>query len=404
MQGNNLTSIQEMNRSLVLRLLKKNAVSTRVGIAKQTGLQQATITNIINDFMNWGIVKETGAMESERGRRSIGIALNHDDYYVLGLRLTRRYFFIGIFNLTGKAIEVKKVLFDSSDGPRSVIRRIKKASAEMMARHNDKRILTAGMALPGPYYPESGALSAITDFPGWENVSIKRELCEFFDIPLIIDHDANAGALAEWWLAPNSISRGTMVYIAAGQGVGAGIIHDGKVFRGALGTAGEIGHMTVDISGPKCVCGNRGCLTNYASSTALINEIYAINSQNRDAARGEKLTIEQAAMLIEQQDPCACKALQRIVAYLCAGINTCICSYAPDEIIIGDELSIIGPPLAAEIVKALDSSSTRSLSEHVTIKLSSFDSDPAFIGAAALAIDYALEHTRIFADTRLARG
>ena len=397
-RGNNLFSIQEMNRSLVLKLLKKQSASSRAQLSKQTGLQQATITNIINDFIVWGIVKETGRIEGVKGRKSISLAINDKDYFVAGLRLTRKYFWIGIYSITGEQIDVKKEYINSYEGPRMAVEKMKKSTVDMLGKHKDKNILALGVALPGPYYPKKGKLDVITDFPGWENIHIKEEFCNFFDIPVILDHDANAGAMAEWWIAPNSLQSGTMVYLAVGQGIGAGIVHNGKIFKGALGTAGEIGHASIDINGHVCECGNRGCLTNYASTSALLNEIKEARIIQHDSKMEEQPTIENTASAIRAKDPLVCNAFKKTIWYLCAGINSAICSYGPSEIIIGDEMSIIGQPLLDTIEEIMNTCGIKSLINQVDIKLTSFDYDPAIAGSAALAIDYALSNSHIFSQ------
>ena len=98
-KGKNLEAVQAMNRKLLLKLLQQNSMCSRANLAAQSGLKQATITNIINDFISWGLVEETGLIEGNKGRRAIGIRLKDDSYYVIGIRLSRKYFEIGIFKI-----------------------------------------------------------------------------------------------------------------------------------------------------------------------------------------------------------------------------------------------------------------------------------------------------------------
>lgn len=401
LKGNNLNDIQDMNRSLVLRLLKKNNICSRAELAKQSGLKQATITNIINDFLEWGIVKETGLMSGEKGRRCIGVQINHKEYYVIGVRLTRNFFNVGLFDIFGQRISNKRIDNNKLSGPASVVSRMKDEIAGLLGQNKDKNIIGIGIAVPGPYFRNEGRISSVTDFPGWDDIHFKQEITEAFDIPVIIDHDANAGALAEWWIAPNEMVKGTMVYIAVGQGIGAGVIHDGKLFRGALGTAGEIGHTSINFNGPLCECGNRGCLTHYVSTTDFMRRVEEAMPKYPDTALKQGFAFKDLVAAVKQGDALAVDIFGEIMQYLSAGIINVICTYGPNEIVVGDEMSEIGQLLIDMLYQLQNGHTFQSFNRQVRIRLSSFDMDPAFVGAAALAIDYCLGNTSIFESNAL---
>ena len=269
--GKNLEVIQAMNRTLLLRLLQQNHICSRANLSEQSGLKQATITNIINDFISWELVEETGLIEGCKGRRAIGIRLNTEVFYVIGVRLSRKYFEVGIFTLMGELVEEEYREYITDTKPSTVIPKKQESIRRLIARYAGKKVLAVGVAVPGPYYFEEGVIEAV--FTDWEQVSIKSMLQEGMPLPVVIDHDANAGVLAEcsFGLDPNLYE--TVVYLAVGQGIGAGIYHEGKIFRGAAGIAGEIGHASINMDGPRCECGNRGCLTCYASTIAFMDRV-----------------------------------------------------------------------------------------------------------------------------------
>lgn len=397
-EGKNLEAIQAMNRTLLLRLLQQNQICSRANLAEQSGLKQATITNIINDFISWKLVEETGLIEGSKGRRAIGIRLKENEFYVIGVRLSRKYYEIGIFTLMGELVgdEDREYIKDTS--PNLVISGILEKVQELLHDNSDKTILAVGVAVPGPYYYEEGVIESVTSFKGWKNIPIKSELQKRLPIPVVIDHDANAGVLAECFFSIHPGDHKTVVYVAVGQGIGAGIFHDGKIFRGATGIAGEIGHASVNLDGPRCECGNRGCLTSCASTLALIEMV------NGKLTKEEEVKDFGSIILpVRKRKQIFYNEFQRCIRFLSAGIINLIYSYNPDLVIIGDEMSQIGPQVIEEIHKNLDCLIERKTIDQAELRLTSFERDSAFIGAAELAIDYAFVHTELFRKGKAAQ-
>ena len=389
--GKNLEAIQAMNRTLLLRLLQQNHICSRANLAEQSGLKQATITNIINDFISWELVEETGLIEGCKGRRAIGIRLKTEGFYVIGVRLSRKYFEVGIFTLMGELVEEEYREYITNTKPSVVIPKIQEYIQRLIEDHPEKKILAVGMAVPGPYYFEEGVIEAV--FTDWENVSIKRMLQDGLELPVVIDHDANAGVLAEcsFGIDPNLYE--TVVYLAVGQGIGAGIYYEGKIFRGATGIAGEIGHASINMDGPRCECGNRGCLTCYASTLAFAERV---NQRMRNMGRQPFKQFQDLIQPVRQKDTVIYEEFQVNMRYLSAGIINLIYSYNPSLIIIGDEMSRVGEQVPEEIRYNIRQLVERKVLNQAEIRLTSFEKDSAFIGAAELAIDYAFVHTELF--------
>ena len=119
------------------------------------------------------------------------------------------------------------------------------------------------MAIPGPFIKQEGKIAVLTETAGWGNMAFKEELEKHFSYPVFMEHDANAGAYAQIWYDKTIDKNSSLIYVAIGQGVGAGIVYHGEIIKGELGIAGEIGHTTINYDGPRCECGNRGCLEKY---------------------------------------------------------------------------------------------------------------------------------------------
>lgn len=394
--GKNLEVIQAMNRTLLLRLLQQNHICSRANLSEQSGLKQATITNIINDFISWELVEETGLIEGCKGRRAIGIRLNTEVFYVIGVRLSRKYFEVGIFTLMGELVEEEYREYITDTKPSTVIPKIQESIRRLIARYAGKKVLAVGVAVPGPYYFEEGVIEAV--FTDWEQVSIKSMFQEGMPLPVVIDHDANAGVLAEcsFGLDPNLYE--TVVYLAVGQGIGAGIYHEGKIFRGAAGIAGEIGHASINMDGPRCECGNRGCLTCYASTIAFMDRV---NKRRKDLGFSPLLQFQDLIEPAQKKDEVVYSEFRTNMRYLSVGIINLIYSYNPDLIIIGDEMSRIGERVPEEIKYNISQLMERKVLKQAEIRLAAFEKDSAFIGAAELAIDYAFVHTELFRGEKI---
>lgn len=385
-QGTNHGDVQEMNRSLVIRLMRQMSVCSRADLAGATGLERATITHIINDLIDWGLVKETGLLNGKKGRRSIGITLNSEVYKVIGIRIARKYFSVGLFDIAGREYDIKTEEITSNSDSSETFRKIKSIVKNFL-NDGKENFIGIGCAIPGPFFRNEGKMALITELHGWEKISIRQELEEAFGLPVFLEHDANVGALAEWWLGSSRIQKGTMVYVAAGQGIGAGIVIDGSVFRGALGVAGEIGHASINFSGPKCECGNNGCLTNYCSTLAFKREVEKNLPDFPESMLNEGCTTDLIFKALEAEDRLALSVLEQIAGYLSFGLINIIYTYNPDVIIIGDELSKAGPRLLKICIDKIQEHVLPQIYQKLSINLSSFDKDPILIGAGALAVD-----------------
>lgn len=396
--GNNLESIQQMNRTLILKLLQQNKLCSRAKLAKQSGLKQATITNIINDFLEWGIVIENGFLEGKKGRRSIGVSINDERFFVIGVRLTRHFYNIGLFNIIGKEIYQYKSEKIVGLSPDVVLKKIKDDLKSIIKTEKEKNIISIGVAVPGPYYSREGKIELITDFPGWRKISIKEKIQKDFDIPISIDHDANAGVLAECTLSGKSYEGNTIVYLAVGQGIGCGIYHNNEIMKGSQGIAGEIGHSSIMCNGPYCECGNRGCLTLYASSIAFLNKALDERKKcsSKDTILPNKFDFYELVEAVRNKDEFAYRIFKEVMDCLSIGIINIICAYNPSLIIIGDEVSDIGQPIIDELKSRLGKLALKRAIDQTELRLTSFDKDPAYFGAAALAIDYAFSTPTLF--------
>ena len=403
-KGVNQEDIQNINRSLIIHLLRENGLCSRAQLAQMTGLKPTTITNVINDFLEWGLVKEEGLINGERGRRAIGVVLNTTNYRVIGVRLSRKYFLVGLFDISGKQIEAEKFPINKYEEPTDVFSQIKREIAKLIQNHSDSIVLAIGVAIPGPFMRREGRIVLMSEFPDWQNIFIEKELEKEFGLPVYLEHDANVGAFAEYW--NTSISREKMlVYVAAGQGVGAGIIIDGKLMKGTLGTAGEIGHMCVDYNGLYCECGNRGCLEKYCSSIAFPKAVGKKVEEGSYSIVGKDCTFNEVAEAVRKGDRLAVEEYVKECEILAVGVINLINILNPDIIVIGDDMATVAPDLMLDTVKK--TVSARVLPEilkSTTITCSNISSDSILAGACVMALEEIFKNPVIFSRQKNGSG
>lgn len=381
--GINQERIQKMNRSLMIHLLRKEGVCARTHLAKLSDLKQATVTNIINDFLDCGLVKEVGYIAGDKGRRSIGISINNDDFGVMGIQVARKNYKMGIFDLSGNLVDMRADDLSSHMSPKEIFQMVLEEAKVLMDGAGNRKVIAIGVALPGPYNIKRGRIELMTGFPGWDDIAIREELESRFHIPVFAEQDANAGALAQYWYDVEKFGNGgkeVIVYISAGQGIGAGIICGGELIKGSIGIAGEIGHTSINFKGPKCSCGNYGCLENYCSSIAFMKEINRILGQERE------YTFSEAVRMVQAGNPIVKEIFLTSCDNLAIGVVNLINSFNPSVIIIGDEMSHVIPEEMLQRIKdEVKRKILPEIYENMKITLS-FVKDSMVHGAAIAAI------------------
>lgn len=230
---------------------------------------------------------------------------------------------------------------EADEGPETVVDRMVDSARAVAERRN---VLAVGISTPGPTKTYEGIVTTPPNLPGWHDVPLAKLISERLNLPAWIENDVNAGALAEHRLGAGRGSQ-HVVMVAPGTGVGGGLVLDNKLFRGASGGAGEVGHMQIDPRGPRCKCGRNGCLEALASGNALGDQARAIAESEPDglvAKLSKQENEEPDARILdlaaEQGDESAINALMQAGMYLGAGLTNLINIFNPQVIVIGGSL------------------------------------------------------------------
>lgn len=393
---------QRINRTLVLQLLRQQKLASRADIAKLSGLQRATISNIVRELIDLGLVVENGLLCNEHGRRSIGIQINGKQVGVIGVMITRQYFGISRIGLCGEVFETQYFQLNPQDTVTESLKQLKREINRVILKHSKFRVLAVGFAVPGPYRIEGDEMIFITNLKGWDGVPIHSLLQQGISIPTFIANDANAGALAQLWNHEKNLTKKDLIYIVAGQGIGCGMISDGAILQGAMGIAGEIGHTTIDYHGPRCVCGNYGCLELYASVLALKERIRTrLSSGEESSVSLEELNGASGNTAIrnawEEGDALISEEFHRTCKYLAIGLVSLINQMDPELVILGDSLAEIGGERMLEIIRNEIKARIRPIIwKNLRVELSTLPENPILIGAGAVAIQHIFENPLLF--------
>jgi predicted NBD/HSP70 family sugar kinase len=379
--GGSLARLRELNRLRVVDALRRSRTASRSDLARQTGLSRTTVASVVADLQARGLVVEgqDDPATTGRGRPPAMLRLDASAGAVLGVDFGHQHVRIAVADLSSTILAEGNTELDVDRGAQAALDTAAELAADAIAeaRIRPERIVGAGMGVPAPFDRSTGRISSPVMLPSWQALRPAEELARRLGVPVEADNDANLGALGEVWFGAG---RGfaDVVYVKVASGIGAGLVLDGRLHRGATGTAGEIGHIAVVPNGPVCICGNRGCLEAVAAAGPVLAALRA--------AHGPDLTLPALLELVAAGDVAAGRvvndagrAIGRVLADLCNHVN-------PSAIVIGGALSLAGEPLLAGVRAALDRHALPGAAQAVELKAGVLGARAEVLGALALVI------------------
>jgi predicted NBD/HSP70 family sugar kinase len=394
------TLITPSLKDSVLRLLWCERQISRAEISRQLDLSRSTVTEIIKDLLKTGLITEVGIGESSGGRKPILLQFQDDAKVILGIDIGASHVSVAMTNLRGKLLFWKEKQYPVREDSEGTYKLINELCDESLSSQNlgyDK-LLSIGVSVPSPVDPIRPEYLSETIIPAWHGKSGLERLRQKFNVPVYMDNDANLGALAEhWWGAGMYVND--LIYIKISNGIGAGYILGGKLYRGSKGIAGEMSHMPIDPNGRLCGCGLRGCLATYISAWALKERIGTLANLYPDSplliGNPNIIDIENAAI---DNDPLATQIVSEATNYLTSGILSLINLFNPAMIIIGGSLSRLGDLILNPIRGKIDECALVSSIAKTKLVTSALGSKGIAIGAATLAIEQAFIDPKILRE------
>ncbi len=396
----------ELNRSIVLNFIRQEGSISRAEIAHRTKLSRSAVSNIINSLLDEGIIQESGIGESKGGRRPIMVNFNFSAAYVLGVDMGANHMLALVTDLEGNKIAEYQTEFSVEKGPEVGLpilnNLIHNILAEQASSH--KKILGIGLAVTGPLDTSTGTVVNPPIMPGWSKFPLKRYLNDEFRLPLLIDNDANLGALGEKWRGAG-LGYSNLAYVKIGTGIGCGLILDGKLYRGATGSAGEIGHITITRDGPPCRCGSFGCLESMAGSTAIINRVKLAIQAGRETILNRwngtgNITVNSIGEAAKTGDKLATEVLTDAGRYIGVALANLVNLFNPGLIILGGGVATVGEALLDPLKQTVKERSLIASYKDTSIVIGTLGREAVAIGAATLVLQEVFKGPQIALVTK----
>jgi predicted NBD/HSP70 family sugar kinase len=377
-----LGSLRELNRLRVVDALRSAGRLSRSDIARRTGLSRSTVSTLVADLVHRGFVVERadGDTPAVQGRpptmltldrsagAAVGVDFDHDKVRVAVSDLSR--------SVLAEAVQTADVDHDAGQSIDLAAALIDRVVAE--AGVDSARVLGVGVAIAGPVGSATdGVLHPASILPGWDGVDLAHQLGARLGLPVHVDNDANLGALAEVTLGAGRNARHA-AYLQISGGIGAGLIVDGRPFRGAFGAAGEIGHVVVDDDGAICRCGNRGCLETVASGPAVTRLIAA--------SRGHEPTVTEMIALAQEGDLGCRRAIADAGRHVGRAVGALCNLFNPEMVVVGGDLSAAGELLLGPLRESVMRSAVPMATGGLDVVAGVLGERANVLGALALAI------------------
>lgn len=378
-QAARLNTIRDINRQIVLNYVREREPISRAEIARETDLQRSTISAIVEALKTEGLVEEVGEGESTGGRRPTLLRLRTKEAIAIGVAITPTLTTVATSDLAGRVIEQKEFLTDP-DSDRT-LNEVISLVREFLNR-NKGSIEAVGVSLPGLVDPSTGNAIYVPYFK-WRDIPVSKIISAAVGLPLVIDNDANAVALAELWFGRPEVSDARdFILVLVAEGVGTGIIFDGQVYRGQRGAAGEFGHMVIGTHAPvPCSCGNHDCWEAFSSERAAIARYLKLSGEGNAAASGFRELVDRAL----DGEANAKAALVETARFLGVGISNLVVGFSPEAVVVGGEIARAWPLVESALTETIEHSVRRGLPS-ARILPSTLGEKPTLRGALSLVL------------------
>jgi glucokinase-like ROK family protein len=385
-RAGSLESLRRLNRLRVIHALRDEGQISRAEIARRTGLSRSTVSSLVADLQADGLVVERpepgSAYGAQGGRPPILLSFDASAGAAVGIDFGHSHLRVAVSDLASTILAERKQPLDTDHDAQQGLELAAEMVADALADAGVPRtaVIGAGMGLPGPIEQSQGTVGSSAILPGWIGMTAATEMRRRLDIPVMVDNDANLGALAEAAFGAGR-DAGDLIYLKVSSGIGAGLILNGRLYRGSAGLAGELGHVLVDPDGIVCRCGNRGCLETVAATGALVDLLRR--------SHGDDLTVE-AMLESARTGDLGCRrviqdagrALGQVVATLLNVLN-------PELLVVGGDLAGAGDLLLDGVRESVSRAALPEAARRAEVVAGVLGDRAQVLGALALVVSEA---------------
>ena len=370
-----------VNRRILLSILSDRQPISRAEIAKISGLNKATISTITGELLKDACIIEEGSGRTTPigGKPPTPLRLNAKRFGLFGVDIRADETVLALSDFNNRI--VSRVSFETGSVASSFLNKIGKEIRKLRIKHDSFiEFPGIGVSLPGLVDNQSGKFLLSVVLP-WRDVPVVNLLERATSLPVIIDNSARCSALAEIWHGKAQYAHvRNLLYVGVSTGLACGVVIDGGLYRGGTNTAGQFGHFPIDINGPDCRCGQRGCWDLYASDKATLKRYADLRGTS-----GKRVsTMRKLVELVEAGDSAATEAVRETARYLGIGITGLINGLDPEVVVIGGEITKAWGVIEPIIVEETKRNLLAPRSHSVAIRPSAFEVRPSLKGALTL--------------------
>ncbi|MBN1872720.1 MAG: ROK family transcriptional regulator [Anaerolineae bacterium] len=376
------------NSRLVLRTIYENDQISRAQIARITHLTRPTVSDVVADWMEFGIVQEVGLAPSRGGRRAILLSVVDDSRHLIGLDLARKDFRGAVINLRGEIRHRVNLTLADSDGEAAL--RTVYELVDTLMQSATSPLLGIGIGTPGLVDADRGIIHQAVNLK-WKNLPLRSLLQERYALPVYMANDCQVSALAEYTFGPDNIMK-DLVVLHVGWGVGAGIVIDGKLLHGNPFGAGEIGHIKVTDHGERCQCGQVGCLQAVTSDLAMVRQVRAVAHkipallQRAYTPFVNGVTFDTVVALFNEGDETVSQIVHQVGQYLGIAVTYLVSILGGCRILLSGRIIALGPGLLNVVREEVQRRALPELAQNTEIDFASQGTDIVLRGASALLL------------------
>src|SRR5690349_3461786 len=359
------------------------------------GLTKAAVTIIVNDLISNGIILETESRTTSSGRPPVVLEINPNQGFVAAIDMGAMHLSVALGDFSARILDEVEVPFRVADGPEQCMQQADSVLRQVLEKRGlpSAQLSGIGIGVPGPVIAEEGYVMAPPIMPGWDHFPIRATLEKQWKTSVTLNNDAELGALGEWAYGAGRGEK-NLAFIKVGSGIGAGLIINQQIYGGTTGSAGEIGHLTVDENGPVCACGNHGCLEAFAGGHAIAAQARQLVVSGKrtllSAINPDSITARDVAEAARRGDLPAQEIIKRSGTFVGIAIAGLINLINPSTVIIGGGVAQVGDLMTGTIREAVHERSLRASEHSVRITTAMLGRRSSLMGALVQAINVAI--------------